>query len=198
MEIEKMSNTELLALLVGKRAARNLGERRLSQIFGFGVVASDLAVEERAIYDVYPELSAARELIARCFLEKMESGEAMTSPQIVKRFLCSRIGNLEHEVFWCLWLDTRHRLIAFDEMFRGTLNMTSIYPREIVKRALRLNAAAVIFAHNHPSGSVEPSRSDELITYEAKKALDLVEVKVLDHFVVGATEALSFAERGLL
>ena len=104
----------------------------------------------------------------------------------------------EHEVFVCLWLDAQHRLIATEEIFRGTLTQTSVYPREIVKAALKQNAAAVIFAHNHPSGAAQPSRADELLTHNLRDALQLVEVKVLDHFIVAGAHAISFAERGLI
>jgi DNA repair protein RadC len=104
----------------------------------------------------------------------------------------------EHEVFVCLWLDAQHRVLRFEELFRGTLTQTSVYPREIVKAGLRANAAAVIFAHNHPSGAAQPSQADELLTRNLKDALALVEIKVLDHFIVAGSHALSFAERGLL
>jgi DNA repair protein RadC len=122
----------------------------------------------------------------------------MTSPESAKAFLCSRIGHLEHEAFWCLWLDSQNRLIVAEEMFRGTVTQTSVYPREVVKQALAANAAAVIFAHNHPSGLPEPSRADEMLTSTLKSALALVDVKVLDHFVVAGNHAVSFAARGLL
>ena len=108
------------------------------------------------------------------------------------------IAGREHEVFVCLWLDAQHRVIASEELFRGTLTQTSVYPREVVKAGLRDNAAAVIFAHNHPSGAAQPSRADELLTRNLKDALALVDVKVLDHFIVAGRQTLSFAERGLL
>lgn len=122
----------------------------------------------------------------------------IAAPEQAKSYLQLRIGTLEHEVFVVLWLDTQNRLIEYRELFRGTLSQTSVYPREVVKEALRHNAAAVIFAHNHPSGVAEPSRADELLTASLKAALALVDVKVLDHFVVGSGAVISFAERGLL
>ena len=125
-------------------------------------------------------------------------GEAMSSPQIVKDYLTIKLAELEHEVFFTLWLDGQHRVIQFGSMFRGTLNQTSVYPREVVKEALRLNAGAVIFAHNHPSGMPEPSRADEMLTKTLQEALALVDVKVLDHIIVGGTTTVSFAERGLI
>ncbi len=122
----------------------------------------------------------------------------MTTPQAVKDHLRLGIGSLDHEVFQVLFLDAQQRLIASEEMFRGTLSQTSVYPREVVKRALSLNAAAVILAHNHPSGMAEPSRADEYLTQTLKSALQMVDVRVLDHMVVGGTDVCSFAERGLL
>ena len=125
-------------------------------------------------------------------------GEAMSSPQVVKDYLTIKLAELEHEVFAALFLDGQHRVIQYTEMFRGTLTQSSVYPREVVKEALRINAGAVIFAHNHPSGMPEPSREDEALTKTLKDALALVEVKVLDHIIVGGTTTVSFAERGLV
>ena len=123
----------------------------------------------------------------------------MSSPQAVKDYLRLELGVLEHEVFCVLFLDAQHRIIALRQMFRGTVSQTSVYPREVVKHALKHNAAAVVLAHNHPSGVAEPSRADELLTSELKQVLALVDVRVLDHFIVaGQTPPLSFAERGLL
>ena len=136
---------------------------------------------------------------ARCVLSKqVRRGALMASPQVVKDYLQVEIGALEHEVFCVLFLDAQHQVIALKQMFRGTVTQTSVYPREVVKEALGCNAAAVILAHNHPSGSVEPSRADEFLTQTLKSALALVDVRVLDHLVVAGTECCSFAERGLL
>lgn len=120
------------------------------------------------------------------------------SPKQVKDYLCLRLGSLEHEVFTIVFLDAQHRLIACVEMFRGSLSQASVYPREVVKEALRHNAGAVILAHNHPSGMPEPSRADEHLTHSLKAALALVDVRVLDHMIVSGAAAVSFAERGLL
>jgi DNA repair protein RadC len=129
----------------------------------------------------------------------MARRDVLSSPQQVRDYLRLRLGSLAHEVFMALLLDAQNRLIEAAEMFRGTLTQTSVYPREIVKTALAHNAAAVIFAHNHPSGVAEPSRADELLTRQLKQALELVDVRVLDHFIVaGNGPPLSFAERGLL
>jgi len=130
--------------------------------------------------------------------EQLASRAALTSPTAVRDYLRLSLAAREHEVFMCIWLDAQHKVIAAEEPFRGTLTQTSVYPREIVKAALRLNAAAVIFAHNHPSGLAEPSRADELLTRDLSNALAMVEVKVLDHFVVAGSHTVSFAERGLL
>jgi DNA repair protein RadC len=129
---------------------------------------------------------------------RLKFGAALTSPGAVRDYLRLALGPREHEVFVCIWVDAQHRVVGIEEPFRGTLTQTSVYPREIVKSALAYNAAAVIFAHNHPSGVAQPSQADELLTRNLKEALALVEVKVLDHFVVAGTQAISFAERGLL
>lgn len=139
-------------------------------------------------------LSAARQVVDR----KMRRGANFGSPTEVKAYLCAKLAGLDHEVFAVLFLDNRHRLIEYVEMFRGTLDGASVHPREVVKEALRFNAAAVILAHPHPSGNPEPSQADKLITRQLTEALALIEVRVLDHFVVGGNDTVSFAERGLL
>lgn len=144
------------------------------------------------------QLAAVLELARRCLREEMCVGSALTSPGAVRDYLRLTLGSREHEVFIALFLDAQHRTLAVEELFRGTLTQTSVYPREVVKAALRINAAAVIFAHNHPSGVAQPSQADELLTRSLRDALALVDVKVLDHFVVAGNQALSFAERGLL
>ena len=140
-------------------------------------------------------IAAAMECLAARFRDK---GAAMSSPSSVRDYLRLLLTPLQHEIFVAIFLDAQNRVLAVEELFRGTLTQTSVYPREVVKKALQHNAAALIFAHNHPSGTAEPSRSDEALTNALKQALALVEVKVLDHFVVGARAATSFAERGLL
>jgi DNA repair protein RadC len=139
-------------------------------------------------------LSCARRLLA----DRVRRGATMSSPEAVKDHLRLELGVLEHEVFCVLFLDAQHRIIALKQMFRGTVSQTSVYPREVVKEALSVNAAAVILAHNHPSGSVEPSRADEFLTQTLKTALALVDVRVLDHLVVAGADVCSFAERGLV
>ena len=128
----------------------------------------------------------------------MQRGASFSSPAAVKEYLCAKLAGFEHEVFAVLFLDTQHRLIEYAEMFRGTIDSASVYPRELVKEALRLNAAAVIVSHNHPSGNPEPSRADEVLTQRLKEALALVDVRTLDHIIVAGGSTISFAERGLI
>ena len=134
----------------------------------------------------------------RILEERARYGDALTSPSAVRDYLRLSLGNLGHEVFVAVLLDAQNRIIAQEELFRGTLTQTSVYPREVVKCALRHNAAAVIFAHNHPSGVAEPSQADRSLTETLRSSLALVDVRVLDHFVVGRDQVASFAERGLL
>ena len=136
--------------------------------------------------------------VRRVLSHRVRRGAVMSSPEAVKDYLRVEIGLLEHEVFGVLFLDAQHRIIAFKPMFRGTVTQTSVYPREVVKESLVLNVAAVILAHNHPSGAVEPSRADEFLTQTLKTALALVDVRVLDHLVVAGADVCSFSERGLL
>ncbi len=146
----------------------------------------------------YAQLQAVMEMARRALKEQAKQRDALTSPQAVRDYLRLQLGTREYEVFVVVFLDTQHRVIAIEELFRGTLKETSVYPREVVKRALAHNAGAVIFAHNHPSGVAEPSRADEAITQALKQALALVDVRVLDHFIVAAGGGVSLAERGLI
>lgn len=139
-------------------------------------------------------LNAAQTLL----WQQMRGREILSSPQVVRDFLRVRLSGLEHEVFAVLMLDAQHALIEYVELFRGTVSQTSVYPREVVKECLARNAAAVVLVHNHPSGVAEPSRADEHLTQTLKRALDLVDVRVLDHLIVAGTDVLSFAERGLI
>ncbi len=144
------------------------------------------------------EMSAVIELARRSLAQELAALPVFDSPTKVKDYLRLQIGSLKHEVFVVLFLNAQNRLLATEEMFRGTLTQTSVYPREVLKRALALNAAAVLLAHNHPSGAAEPSRADEFLTQTLKATLALVDVQVLDHLVVGHGDVVSFAERGLL
>jgi DNA repair protein RadC len=200
-----LSDAELLAVLlrtgVRGRSAVDLGRDLLQQFGSLTRLLQEgparaqlkgLGQAKRA------QFAAAIELARRSIQEELKAGAALTSPAAVRDYLRLAIGGRPHEVFMCIWLDAQHRVIRFDEPFRGTLTQTSVYPREIVKMALQTNAAAVIFAHNHPSGVAQPSQADEMLTHNLKDALALVEVKVLDHFIIAGNQALSFAERGLL
>jgi DNA repair protein RadC len=146
----------------------------------------------------FAELQAAIEISRRQLTESLKAGPSLGSPRATCDFLTAKLRDLEHEVFCCLYLDKRHRLIEFQELFRGTIDGASVHPREIVKLALQRNSAAVIVAHNHPSGIAEPSHADELITQRVKEALALVDIRLLDHIIVGDGVSVSLADRGLL
>ena len=146
----------------------------------------------------YAQLSAVLEIAKRYQFNKAERGAFLESPDAVKSLVALEMRNLEHEIFACLFLDNRHRLISYEALFRGTIDSASVYPREVVKAALACNAAAVVFAHNHPSGVAEPSRADIDITTRLSKALNLIDVRVLDHIIVGGNYQVSLAERGEL
>lgn len=193
--IEAMSDVDLLGMLVGSRTAAQMLE-------GAGGSLSKLLNESMPTVDVQPrvrtKLQVAKELVRRSLIEAMRQRDVLSSPASVRDFLRMTLAGRDYEVFMVLFLDAQHRVISPEEMFRGTLTQTSVYPREVVKRSLVNNAAAVIFAHNHPSGVAEPSHADELLTRSLKEALALVDVRVLDHFVVAGNSVMSFAERGLL
>lgn len=146
----------------------------------------------------YTQLQAVLEMSRRYLGESLKRGQALTSPEDTRAFLSAHLRDRPRETFCCLFLDTRHRVLAFEELFCGTLDGAAVYPREVVKQALAHNAAAVILAHNHPSGVAEPSQADEALTQRLKDALALVDIRVLDHLVVGDGDITSFAERGLL
>jgi DNA repair protein RadC len=202
---DALSDAELLAVLlrsgVRGKSAVDLGRELLQQ---FGSITRLLEeaparAELKGLGEAKrAQFAAAIELARRSTKEALKSGAALTSPGAVRDYLRLTIGARPYEVFACIWLDAQHRVIKFDQPFRGTLTQTSVYPREIVKMALQSNAAAVIFAHNHPSGVAQPSQADELLTHNLRDALALVDVRVLDHFIIAGNQAISFAERGLL
>ena len=146
----------------------------------------------------YAQLQAVLEIARRHFMEILERSDALTSPETTRAYLSAQLKGYHYEVFACLFLDNQHRTIELEELFRGTIDGASVYPREVVKRALYHNAAAVIFAHNHPSGISEPSQADRQITDKLKQALGLLEIRVLDHFIIGDGMPYSFAEHGLI
>lgn len=200
-----LSDAELLAIFlrtgIPGKSAVELARELLADLHGLGGLLASPG-DLRHVKGLGPAkiaaLAAVMEIARRCLTEELRSASALTSPGAVRDYLRLAMAQREHEVFVCLWLDAQHRVLASEEMFRGTLTQTSVYPREIVKAGLKANAAAVIFAHNHPSGVAQPSQADELLTRNLKEALSLVEIKVLDHFIVAGRQTLSFAERGLL
>jgi len=200
-----LADAELLAILLrtgvkGKSAvdlARQLLER-FGSVSALLESAADLAETPGLGSAKLAQLKAALELARRALREDLSSRDALSSPGAVRDYLRLALAGREQEVFAVLLLDAQHRVISCQELFHGTLTQTSVYPREVVKCALKHNAAAVIFAHNHPSGVAEPSHADEILTRSLKSALALVDVQVLDHFIVAGTRTMSFAERGLL
>lgn len=201
-----LSDAELLAIflrtgVVGKSAV-DLARELLTR---FGNLTQLFAASEASFCEThgmgqakYVQLQAVLEMSRRALQEEMRSGDALNSPAAVRNYLQLLLRGRGQEVFMGIFLDAQHRVLSAEEMFHGTLTQTSVYPREVVKRALALNCAAVIFAHNHPSGVTEPSQSDRMLTEALKQALQLVDVRVLDHFVVAGSGCLSFAEQGML
>ncbi len=202
-----LSDAELLAIflrvgLPGKSAV-DLARELLAQFNGN---LAQLADADPVALSLLPgigpakaaQLVAAMELARRALNSTLETRDALASPQAVRNWLRLKIGQLPYEVFYVLWLDAQNQLVCAEELFRGTLTITSVYPREIIRRALEHNAAAVILAHNHPSGVAEPSAADRLLTDALGTALGTVDVRVLDHIIVAGRSTLSFAERGLL
>jgi DNA repair protein RadC len=203
---EALSDAELLAIFlrvgVTGKSAVDLARDLLNQ---FGSLNGIFAATEHELSQVhgigpskYVQLQAIFEMSRRALNEQLQQRDVFKSPQQVRDYLVLKLGGLTREVFLVLFLDTQNHLVATEEMFAGTLTQTSVYPREVAKRALHHNAASVIFAHNHPSGIAKQSQADELLTKELKQALALVDVRVLDHFIVAGNNTLSFSERGLL
>ena len=201
-----LSDSELLALLLRSGTAGKgvlqLAQELLDRFGGLAGLLHTGAEELRQIKGLGPakraEVVAVLELARRALLQPLQTRAVLESPQAVRQALQLQLGSLAYEVFAVMFLDSQHRLIRIEEMFRGTLSQTSVYPREVVLRALSLQASAVVLAHNHPSGSAQASRADQALTQALKSALALVDVRVLDHFVVTATEAQSMAEQGLI
>ena len=201
-----LSDAELLALLLRSGIpGKNVLQLAQELVNRFGGVAGLLHTPAEALKTVKglgpakrAELVAVLELSRRALAQQLTQKPLFNTPQAVRDYLQLQLGGLHHEVFAVLFLDSQHRLIALEEMFRGTLTQTSVYPREVVKQALTLNASSIVLAHNHPSGTAQPSRADEALTHTLKAALALVDVRVLDHFVVTASQAVSMAELGLV
>lgn len=218
--IESLSNAQLLGVLVGPQQAHGLLQDHCGSLmrllhepaapaYGAANHAANHAVNgpvsgpvngagDAGAAGAMSKLRAATELVRRSLAETLQRTDVLDSPAQVRTYLRMRLAGLGHEVFLVLFLDAHLRVIAVEEMFRGSLTQTSVYPREVVKRVLAHNAAAVILAHNHPSGVAEPSRADEMLTHTLRSALMLVDARVVDHVIVGGNCVVSFAERGLL
>lgn len=195
MEYTNLSDFDLLKMVVGD-AAYYLKKRPLSDLLGLRLPRQGVLCDS-ASFGVPPALGAIKELFVRASDEAAKDDrEFLNDPKLMTAFLTSRYAALDHEVFVCLWLDAKHRLIACDEMFHGTLNQTSVYPREVVKRALERNASSVVFCHNHPSGDPAPSMADKMLTRVLKDALALVDISVLDHVIVAGAQTLSMITKG--
>ncbi len=188
MQYTRCTDYELLCRLIGRRAANLLYRGALRPLFNDGGKRNH----------AQETLSVAWELMQRLLAEELHSGPVFASPTAVQSYLKLYYAGRDYESFMVLFLDSSNRLIVAEEVFRGSLTQTSVYPREIVKQCLKFSAAAVMLAHNHPSGAAEPSRADEFLTQTLKAALGLIDVRVLDHIVVGSGYTVSFAERGLL
>jgi DNA repair protein RadC len=204
--VQYLSDAELLAIFlrvgVTGKSAVDLARDLLTQFGSLSNIFKASVTEINAVHGMgdskYCQLQAIFEMSRRALAEEIKHQDALSSPEKVSDYLRLKLGGQEREVFVVLFLDAQNRVQSQETLFEGTLTQTSVYPREVVKRALYHNAASVIFAHNHPSGIAEQSRADELITQALKKALDLVDIRVLDHFIVAGHQAMSFAERGLL
>lgn len=201
-----LSDAELLAVLWGSGtrglSAIDLARRLLTRhrsLRDFLAADREACLGEHGLGPArYSALLASLEIARRHYSEALRAGPALLAPDSTRAFLTAQLRDRPFEVFCCLFLDNRHRLIAFEELFRGTIDGASVHPREVLRQALSHNAAAVIFAHNHPSGIAEPSQADELITRRLREALALVDIRVLDHLIVAGPDTMSFAERGLL
>ncbi len=202
--VGSLSETDLLAVLLHGAGEHSPHDRAAQLLMTFGslrkiLTASRSDLGAHKVSDIqYTKLQAAMELTRRHYQELMINGPVLSQPRAARDYLRMRLRDLPHEVFAVVYLDNRHRAIKFEELFRGTIDGASVHPREVVKEALAVNAAAVILTHNHPSGMAEPSQADELITRRLKEALGLVDIRVLDHLIVGDGVCESFAERGLL
>lgn len=198
--MNQMTNAQLLQVLLGS-AAESLSKHSLAELFGLKAMRQTVnrVAEDILAYAVPDKLLAARELLKRALEESMaESPVSLGKPEKVKDYLRLFLGGCQEERFVVLWLDSQNNLIASIELFRGTLSQTVVYPREVVKIGLQLNACSAVLCHNHPSGSSEPSSADRSITQHLKEALGLVDIRVLDHLIVGDNEIMSFAEKGLI
>jgi DNA repair protein RadC len=201
---QSLSEVELISMVLWRGRGSRLHERAAELLVRFGSLRALLTANRAALSRAgltsthYARLHAGMELTRRHYQQLMTAGPYLRSPLATREFLRMRLRDLPHEVFAIVYLDNRNRVIRFEELFRGTIDGASVFPREVVKQALAHNAAAVILTHNHPSGVAEPSQTDELLTRRLKEALGMVDIRVLDHIIVGDGVCESFAERGLL
>jgi DNA repair protein RadC len=201
-----LSDAELLGVLLGSGIRGCSAVELARKLIGDFGSLRELMNADRARFGTpcgigparYALLKAALELARRHFREALRVGPALAAPETTRSFLLAQLRDRPYEVFCCLYLDNRHRLLAFEELFRGTIDRAGVHPREVLRQTLGHNAAAVIFAHNHPSGVLEPSQADELITRRLRDALALIDVRVLDHFIIGDGSCFSFTEHGLI
>lgn len=199
-----LSDAELLAVFlrigVSGKSAVDLGRDMIGHFGSLNRLFTANLNDFSAIHGLgpakYAQLQAVLELARRSLTEQLQTGDTMSSPQMVQQYLQLLLANRTYESFVVLFMDVKNRLIAAEELFRGTLTQTSVYPREVVKTALAHNAASIILAHNHPSGTAEPSAADRVLTQALKRALDLVDIRILDHFIVAGRHVYSFAEHG--
>jgi len=201
-----LSDAELLAVFLrtgirGKTAV-DLGRELIEQFAGIKGLLNAPRHEFTATLGMgdakYASLQAVFELSRRAMMESLQRDSALTSPKETQNYLLHLLGNEQREVFWCLFLDNQHRIIASEALFYGTIDQANVYPREVIKACLRHNAAAVIFAHNHPSGSTEPSQADKKMTHRLHEALALVDIRMLDHIIVAGSSTVSMAELGMI
>lgn len=204
--VTTLSDTELLAIFLRTGiAGKSAVDLARELLLHFGSLTNIFAANQDRFCRLpgmgiakYTQLQAVLEIARRALSEELKNGNAMNSPEMVRDFLRLSLANKQHEVFIGIFLDAKNHTIATEELFSGTLTQASVYPREIVKRALHHNAAAIIFAHNHPSGIAEPSHADKILTQSLKQALAMIDVKVLDHFIIGNGTTMSFAEQNLI
>lgn len=201
-----LTDAELLAIFL-RTGVKGCSAIDLAKILlhKFGSLRELLAAREESFCAIhglgvakYVQLQASVEMTRRFLHQQLQEKDIITCPEDTKNFLISQIRDKSYEVFVCLYLDNRHQIIHYEELFRGTIDAANVYPREVVKQSLLYNAAAIIVAHNHPSGIAEPSQSDEHITHRLKEALALVDIRLLDHFIIGDGVVCSLAERGIL
>lgn len=198
MNPSSMSDTQLLSICLGDEAA-NISGLKLSEIFGFNTHKKESlhCADVAGDYSISMKAAAIRELWLRCMHEEIVDVDSMENPDKIGQYLCAKLSGHERELFCVVFLDNRHAVISVEELFSGTINSTTVHPRVVVQRALRVNASAVFFAHNHPSyGSIQPSDADIAMTKQLTSALALLDIKVLDHFIVSGTQYLSMLRHG--